>query len=50
MYFRNKKELEDLNLKISEGIIDTAGFSRDNASKITSGINSSHKTGKNQSK
>ena len=34
MYFRDKKELDDLNQKLSEGLMDTAGLSRDQASKV----------------
>lgn len=44
MYFRNKKELEELNKKIIEGGLDTAGYSRDLASKIGAGAGSSYKS------
>lgn len=51
MYFRNKKELEELNKKLSEGLLDTAGISRDMASKLE-GIGSSLVSGRgrNESK
>ena len=38
------KELEELNLKISEGLLDTAGFSRDQASKIGGQASSSFRS------
>ena len=50
MYFKDKSELEDINKKVSEGLLDTAGFSRDHQSKIASGVASSSKSGKEESK
>lgn len=51
MYFRDKKQLKELNQKISDGSMEITGFSRDFASKIQSGANSSVKSAdKNESK
>lgn len=41
MYFARAKELEELNKKIAEGLIDTTGFSRDQAANAVEGPKSS---------